>query len=858
MAINVYGWRKPTLELELVEGGSLLANTKYYVTGFMRFTPQTYNCVSSPFSDVYEITTTSTARSIKITQKTYRDITEFSDSGSGTTICASYRHCLDDGDEIKISTGSYTGTWAITKIDYHTFSIATSYIDNVAVQCYTDNYRYNMPISYSGTLRVGMLYWVHTTPPFDENDNFIQATKSHFTERCYQYEYSVQNPVTISAPLTNETSNSGSDNLEKRNFDKGIFQTMAKEYGLVFVRVEDEDVTLQSINEAVQNSGFIYNSFYNENTYIGEHFNFFGSLFLKGTSTLAVRGAWLNFYFSELAHIDYSNQLVFESCLLNMIPLTFTAEYKFTANDCVLFNKGSSNNYGGWVYGDNTIFYSMPRPSYSAGSCDIPSLKYNNLWDNTQGNYGIIQNKKYYNDLEAAIVFQVSYNYNKLINCEVPSLYWLSSYEKGCIPDIYMGENLTIRKTYNSWDYRFYTNAEGILYNHHFKYLNVNVLSNSTNVKKCVHNYAISSTAYLEADFYRRVIFNIKNQEGLTIEGADVKITDNAGNLYIGTTDSSGYTFIDCLEQKTYFTDDLSRSNWSSDFDTYYTGFTITITKAGYENEIIKLDKLYQEGFYDTVLQVSLNRVSVKISGILITDCAAIGSSNGQLQITAEAGTQPYEYSLDGITYQSSDTFTGLADGTYSIYVRDANDNIDTISGIKIVEPPYENNPKIDSVDILDASDKDKYDGQITVNASGINTPIIYSINGVDYQSSNVFSNLNTNYYTVYIKDVRNNIVTMSNIFIGYPQVVVNTVTTTEYIPLSDYIPTYDVDEGPDSLIYRRVIDAQGYRCPICSIRNVWNKQTLYFNWHYVDGNNKNKAVTNLRLICSNCKSQFK
>lgn len=95
----------------------------------------------------------------------------------------------------------------------------------------------------------------------------------------------------------------------------------------------------------------------------------------------------------------------------------------------------------------------------------------------------------------------------------------------------------------------------------------------------------------------------------------------------------------------------------------------------------------------------------------------------------------------------------------------------------------------------------------------------------------------------------------LENTIIKY-DTVVETVET--LVPLSDYIPEYNVDEGPDSLIYRRIIHAQDHRCAICSIRNVWNKQTLYFNWHYIDGNNKNKAVTNLRLICSNCKSQFK
>lgn len=95
----------------------------------------------------------------------------------------------------------------------------------------------------------------------------------------------------------------------------------------------------------------------------------------------------------------------------------------------------------------------------------------------------------------------------------------------------------------------------------------------------------------------------------------------------------------------------------------------------------------------------------------------------------------------------------------------------------------------------------------------------------------------------------------LENTIIKY-DTVVETVET--LVPLSNYIPEYNVDEGPDSLIYRRIIHAQDHKCAICSIRNVWNKQTLYFNWYYVDGNNKNKAVPNLRLICSNCKSQFK
>lgn len=47
--------------------------------------------------------------------------------------------------------------------------------------------------------------------------------------------------------------------------------------------------------------------------------------------------------------------------------------------------------------------------------------------------------------------------------------------------------------------------------------------------------------------------------------------------------------------------------------------------------------------------------------------------SGGSITITASGGTAPFQYSINGgNTYQSSNTFTGLAGGTYNVMVRDA------------------------------------------------------------------------------------------------------------------------------------------------------------------------------------------
>lgn len=54
------------------------------------------------------------------------------------------------------------------------------------------------------------------------------------------------------------------------------------------------------------------------------------------------------------------------------------------------------------------------------------------------------------------------------------------------------------------------------------------------------------------------------------------------------------------------------------------------------------------------------------------------GTANGSITITAESGTQPYEYSIDNITYQNSSVFDNLAYGNYTAYVKDANDLIDS------------------------------------------------------------------------------------------------------------------------------------------------------------------------------------
>lgn len=68
------------------------------------------------------------------------------------------------------------------------------------------------------------------------------------------------------------------------------------------------------------------------------------------------------------------------------------------------------------------------------------------------------------------------------------------------------------------------------------------------------------------------------------------------------------------------------------------------------------------------------------------------GMSTGTITVTAEGGTLPYQYKLDNNPYQSSNIFTDLPAGTYSVTAKDANNTIGSttaiISSVPITMPP--------------------------------------------------------------------------------------------------------------------------------------------------------------------------
>jgi gliding motility-associated-like protein len=129
---------------------------------------------------------------------------------------------------------------------------------------------------------------------------------------------------------------------------------------------------------------------------------------------------------------------------------------------------------------------------------------------------------------------------------------------------------------------------------------------------------------------------------------------------------------------------------------------------------------------------------------------ACFGQSNGVITVNANGGATPYQYSINGTTYQSSNTFN-LAAGTYTVYVKDNNGCINTVAGIGITQPTA----LTLNASTQPASCNGGADGLINVIASGGNSNYQYSIDGITFQASSNFNVIAGN-YTVTVKDANN------------------------------------------------------------------------------------------------------
>jgi gliding motility-associated-like protein len=149
---------------------------------------------------------------------------------------------------------------------------------------------------------------------------------------------------------------------------------------------------------------------------------------------------------------------------------------------------------------------------------------------------------------------------------------------------------------------------------------------------------------------------------------------------------------------------------------------------------------------------VTITQPAFTLSGSISsqTNVSCFGTSTGTVTVSGTGGVTPYEYSLNGGTYQTSGTFGSLAIGIYTVTIRDAVLNTFDLS-VTITEPASSLGGFItDQVNVLCFGSNT---GSVTISGTGGTSPYLYKIGTGSYQSSGLFSSLPAGSYTATVQD---------------------------------------------------------------------------------------------------------
>lgn len=149
------------------------------------------------------------------------------------------------------------------------------------------------------------------------------------------------------------------------------------------------------------------------------------------------------------------------------------------------------------------------------------------------------------------------------------------------------------------------------------------------------------------------------------------------------------------------------------------------------------------------------------------------GANNGSATVTAGGGTAAYSYSIGGPS-QGSNSFTGLAPGSYTATVTDAQGCTQTTTFTITAT----NTPNASILSQQNISCFGGVNGSVLIGTTGGVAPITYSLNGGPYQASNTFGSLTAGPYTVTVQDANNCTSTVNFTITTPPQLTYTSVVT--------------------------------------------------------------------------------
>ena len=182
--------------------------------------------------------------------------------------------------------------------------------------------------------------------------------------------------------------------------------------------------------------------------------------------------------------------------------------------------------------------------------------------------------------------------------------------------------------------------------------------------------------------------------------------------------------------------------SYSLDGVTYQQGTSFTGVATGTYTVYAKNGSCVSAGSSPVTVNAQPASPSAPTVSVSQPTCAV---STGTIVVTAPAGLS---YSLDGVTYQSGTTFTGLATGSYTVYVNNGNCVTTSANPVVVNAQPVTPAAPVASVSLQPSC-------SVATGTIVVSTPsgFSYSLDGTTYQSGTTFTAVAPGTYTLYARN---------------------------------------------------------------------------------------------------------
>lgn len=145
--------------------------------------------------------------------------------------------------------------------------------------------------------------------------------------------------------------------------------------------------------------------------------------------------------------------------------------------------------------------------------------------------------------------------------------------------------------------------------------------------------------------------------------------------------------------------------------------------------------------------------VDCEVSGPIIslgtvTHATSCSIPDGTLRVSASGGKEPYLFSLNDLPGQAEGSFNGLAAGSYTVIVTDANACTAVVENVAIKATDF-----VFATAVVSDTDCLSGNGQVTIDVESLNPPYSYRLGTGAFGSSNVFGGLSVGTYSFTVSD---------------------------------------------------------------------------------------------------------